>query len=151
MFYSHPGNNSFPRWALGYAASLVEELSGTFLITDTRLLSVKTMGLFHNKRLRIMNNSIFFFKNASSLPSRSRNPFKQRLLQNFISPLIPPISLPSSLPSYFCRISRSNFKVWLLVDNFVSNVSVDGRDDGRDMGEMTGGIKTATFLCLKAF
>ena len=62
MFCSQYGNNSFPRWGLGYAASLVEELSGTFLITDTRLLSVKTRGLFHNKRLRIMNNSIFFQK-----------------------------------------------------------------------------------------
>jgi hypothetical protein len=27
----------------------------------------------------------------------------------------------------------------------------DGRGDGRVMGEMTGVMKTATFLCIKAF
>ena len=89
MFCSQRGNNSFPRWELGYVASLVEELSGTLLITDTRLLSVKTMGLFHNKRLRIMNNSIF-----SKMPHPSRQGLETLLNKGFFKIS----SLPSSLP-----------------------------------------------------
>ena len=58
MFCSQYGNNSFPRW----------EKIGTFLITDMRLLFVKTMDLFRNKRLQFMNISILFTKKPH--PSR---------------------------------------------------------------------------------
>ena len=71
-----------------------------------------------------------FRESYSSLPSDRQKSFIQRASVDFIPPIIPPANSPISLPS--CTTLKS-VRVLALASE---QVRADGRDDGRDMGEI---------------